>query len=293
MLEQHPGRNPVKEIHRQFHQMSKGFGRRGNVDLVGGKKQQITADVTYQRIEYHGYNDPDSDNIERIVRLIDQYFIHYDLEEKRNYQRKNRQQYHHQSDLTENPLVFEKFRNKPAQTERLIFIRKFVNLFQQNEFFTELLIKLQLAEKTEMIRHIVLIGFRIENHRISFTIFMVAKSAENRIFTAGFHRYQRQNRRTFLQIFPRHIEFFHFEVVIGSDLGKQIFPHFILSDGIFVHDFPDIRRSIVVPCDLHKGCQTGLFFHIHLRQIAEYVMTLLTDVYSVDSWRSGSNLYFC
>ena len=48
--------------------------------------------------------------------------INNDLEEKRDDQRKDRQHDHHKGDLTENTLVFDEFRNEPAQTERLILI---------------------------------------------------------------------------------------------------------------------------------------------------------------------------
>ncbi|MPN21489.1 hypothetical protein SDC9_168869 [bioreactor metagenome] len=115
MLEQHPGWNPLEKIHRQPHQVAERLGRGRDVDFVGRKQQEVTAQVIEQSIEDHRRNDADAEHVQRVVRFVDQHFVDDDLEEKRHDQRKDRNHRHRQRDLSEDAAQLVEFRQKPSQ----------------------------------------------------------------------------------------------------------------------------------------------------------------------------------
>ena len=188
MFEQHTGGNAFEKVDRQPHQVAESFHRRRNIDLVGGEEQEIAAQIFEEAVEQYRTQDADTEDIERIVSLVDQNFINNDLEEQRDDQREYLQHDHHESDLTEDSFILDELRDEPAKAERLIFIGKFVDLFQQDELAGKLIFKLFLREEDEVIGRIEVVGFRINDHGIKHfgVVFLGTETAENSIFAAFF-----------------------------------------------------------------------------------------------------------
>ena len=249
VLQQNAGGNAFEEVQRQPHQVRKGFGGGGNVDLVGHEEQQVTADIIHQRVE--GYDDqhPDAENVEGVAGLIDQDLVHHDLEEEGDDQRKDGQQRHHQRDLAEDPFVFEEFRDEPAQAERLFLVGEFVDLLEQDEAPAEFVAELLFGKEDEAVGRVEPFRFRIHDDRLRFSLGQGLEAAQNRRFAAFLQGDAGKHRSARLQLTPRQLDPADLVVVVRGDLPEEVFPDLLAAHGVFVHDLPDVGAGVVVAGD--------------------------------------------
>lgn len=249
--------------------MGEGLCGSGYIDLVCGKKKQIASCVVHKSVEDDGNKNSHADHVKGIVCLIDQNFIHNDLEKQWNDQGEDGKHQHHECNLTEDPFVFDEFRDEPAETEGLFLIGEFVDLFEKDEFPGITGGKFTFREEYESFRSAVLRGVRIENGDLQFLFLVFSHAAYDSKIAVGFFDDTGEYGGTLFQIFPGKTDIFCLEAVTGNDLKEEIVPDFLFPDSIFMHDLPDIHLGIVMAGNLYETGKFCLFSCIHLSKVAE------------------------